>query len=257
MKTYFYKTSLILLSVIALGCSEDDVSDQFDDANGNVAKKLIQRIDVVSSDNPANNINVLLSYTNDRKLNTINNGSDTNIFIYDNNDNLTDITGVSSGGDNLDIEELYNSPYDASETGNVVEYDSNGNPAKIEFFEEEYDFSSNTTFLQIYTAELSYDDAPNPFFFTLESGGIIEVLDDVRLNFAMMPQAPDLVRAKMLLPVKNISQLIYKDESGNIVGTVNVNYTYDDDNYPSSAIVTAVDVEDGEQETLSVTFTYL
>lgn len=246
---------LLSLSLFTLSCSEDSVSDEFDNANGNVQEKLIESISIISAQDSQENKNISLSYTSDGLLNTISDGVETSIFVYDDNDNLSNITG--GGNDNLNIEELYESPYDAFETGEVIQYDDNGNPEKIEFYEEEYDFNSNSYFTKIYTVEISYDNTHNPYFYTLEAGGIIEVLDDVQLNFSMNPQIPEIVQARLLFPVNNPSQLIYKNEEGEIIYTINVNYSYDNENYPTSATVTAVSIQDSEQSTYSAIYQYV
>lgn len=246
---------LLSLSLIALSCSEDSVTDEFDNANGNVQEKLIESISIISAQDSQENKNISLSYTSDGLLNTISDGIETSIFVYDDSDNLSNITG--GGNDNLNIEELYESPYDAFETGEVIQYDDNGNPKKIEFYEEEYDYNTNSYYTKIYTAEISYDNTHNPYFYTLEAGGIIEVLDDVQLNFSMNPQIPEIVQARLLFPVNNPSQLIYKNEEGEIIHTINVNYSYDNENYPTSATVTAVSVQDSEQSTYSAIYQYV
>ena len=246
---------LLSLSLFTLSCSEDSVTDEFDNANGNVQEKLIESISIISAQDSQENKNISLSYTSDGLLNTISDGVETSIFVYDDNDNLSNITG--GGNDNLNIEELYESPYDAFETGEVIQYDDNGNPKEIEFYEEEYDYNTDSYFTKIYTAEISYDNTHNPYFYTLEAGGIIEVLDDVQLNFSMNPQIPEIVQARLLFPVNNPSQLIYKNEEGEIIYTINVNYSYDNENYPTSATVTAVSIQDSEQSTYSAIYQYV
>ena len=246
---------LLSLSLFTLSCSEDSVADEFDNANGNVQEKLIESISIISAQDSQENKNISLSYTSDGLLNTISDGIETSIFVYDDNDNLSNITG--GGNDNLNIEELYESPYDAFETGEVIQYDDNGNPKKIEFYEEEYNYNTDSYYTKIYTAEISYDNTHNPYFYTLEAGGIIEVLDDVQLNFSMNPQIPEIVQARLLFPVNNPSQLIYKNEEGEIIYTINVNYSYDNENYPTSATVTAVSVQDSEQSTYSAIYQYV
>lgn len=246
---------LLSLSFFTLSCSEDSVTDEFDNANGNVQEKLIESISIISAQDSQENKNISLSYTSDGLLNTISDGVETSIFVYDDNDNLSNITG--GGNDNLNIEELYESPYDAFETGEVIQYDDNGNPKEIEFYEEEYDYNTDSYFTKIYTAEISYDNTHNPYFYTLEAGGIIEVLDDVHLNFSMNPQIPEIVQARLLFPVNNPSQLIYKNEEGEIIYTINVNYSYDNENYPTSATVTAVSIQDSEQSTYSAIYQYV
>tara|TARA_R110002033_G_scaffold66981_3_gene117973 strand:+ start:20957 stop:21721 length:765 start_codon:yes stop_codon:yes gene_type:complete len=253
MRKSTYILCLFCVTILAFSCTDDSVSNEFEEANGKVEKKLIQSITIASGQDSQEGGSLQFSYTTDGALNTISNGEDTSIFVYDG----TELANVTGGGDNLNIDELYESPYDAFETGNVLLYDSNGNPKKIEFFEEEYDYNSDTYSTQVYTAELNYDDAHNPFFYTLEAGGIIDVLDGVKLNFSLNPQVPEIVQARMLFPVNNLSQIIYKNEAGETMYTINVNYVYDTDNYATSGTVTAVSIVDGDQSTYAVQFDYV
>jgi hypothetical protein len=254
MKKSIYQICLLGALIMTFSCSDDSVSDEFDNANGNVQEKLISSVTIISAQDPQENRVISLSYTSDGLLNTINNGDETGIFIYNNNDELANITG---GGDNLIIDELYESPYDAYESGDVIVYDDNGNPEKINFLEEEYDYNSDTFITKIYTADISYDETHNPYFYTLEAGGIIEVLDGVQLNFGINPQVPEIVQARMFFPVNNPSQIIYKNEEDEIVYTINANYVYDDENYPTSATITKVSIENSEQHTYTAIFEYI
>jgi hypothetical protein len=247
----------LIVSTISIltSCNEESVSDDFEEVNGDVAVKLMESISVSDAEDSSDNTTVTMYYTNDGKLNTISDGSETNVFVYDNDNKLTRIT---SDGDNLNMEELYESPYDAFDTGEVVEYDDNNNPKKIEFLVEECidDYWCDEYEVKIYTAELSYDDAHNPFYHTFNAGGIIDVLDNVELNFGSS-QSPEIVKVKDLFPMNNLSQIIYKNEEGESLVSLNINFSYDDENYPTSATITAVDIEESEQSVYSVIFTYI
>ena len=247
----------MIVSTISIltSCNEESVSDDFEEVNGDVAVKLMESISVSDAEDSSDNTTVTMYYTNDGKLNTISDGSETNVFVYDNDNKLTRIT---SDGDNLNMEELYESPYDAFDTGEVVEYDDNNNPKKIEFLVEECidDYWCDEYEVKIYTAELSYDDAHNPFYHTFNAGGIIDVLDNVELNFGSS-QSPEIVKVKDLFPMNNLSQIIYKNEEGDPVFSININFSYDDENYPVSANITAVDIEESEQSVSSVSFSYI
>ncbi len=247
----------LIVSTISIltSCNEESVSDDFEEVNGDVAVKLMESISVSDAEDSSDNTTVTMYYTNDGKLNTISDGSETNVFVYDNDNKLTRIT---SDGDNLNMEELYESPYDAFDTGEVVEYDDNNNPKKIEFLVEECidDYWCDEYEVKIYTAELSYDDAHNPFYHTFNAGGIIDVLDNVELNFGSS-QSPEIVKVKDLFPMNNLSQIIYKNEEGEPLVSLNINFSYDDENYPTSATITAVDIEESEQSVSSVIFTYI
>ena len=248
---------LLIVSTISIltSCNEESVSDDFEEVNGDVAVKLMESILVSDTEDSSENTTVTMYYTNDGKLNTISDGSETNVFVYDNDNKLTRIT---SDGDNLNMEELYGSPHDAFDTGKVVEYDDNNNPKKIEFLVEECidDYWCDEYEVKIYTAELSYDDAHNPFYHTFNAGGIIDVLDNVELNFGSS-QSPEIVKVKDLFPMNNLSQIIYKNEEGEPLLSLNINFSYDEENYPTSATITAVDIEESEQSVSSVIFTYI
>ncbi|MGB2338910.1 MAG: hypothetical protein ACPH7I_03395, partial [Flavobacteriaceae bacterium] len=69
--------------------------------------------------------------------------------------------------------------------------------------------------------------------------------------------SPEIVKVKDLFPMNNLSQIIYKNEEGDPVFSININYSYDDENYPVSATITAVDIEESEQSVSSVSFTYI
>jgi hypothetical protein len=57
--------------------------------------------------------------------------------------------------------------------------------------------------------------------------------------------------------MNNLSQIIYKNEEGESLVSLNINFSYDDENYPTSATITAVDIEESEQSVSSVIFTYI
>ncbi|WP_282053871.1 hypothetical protein [Maribacter luteus] len=253
MRKTIYSFSLFCASMLALSCSDDSASDDFEEVNGNVEQKLIKSMSLVSAQDSDENESIVLSYNTNGSLNTITTGDDTSIFVYEN----SELTNISGGGDTFNMEELYESPYDAFETGDVLEYDENGNPELLEFREDEYDYDMDDYVTKLYTAELVYDDAPNPFYYTLQAGGLIDVLDGVQLNFSVNPQLPEIVQARLLFPVNNLSQIIYKDEEGEIVYTINANFVYDEDNYPTSATVTAVSSDYDDQDTFTTTFTYV
>ena len=250
------KLLYLFLTVLIVACSSDSVSEEFDNTNGNVQEKLISSIALISNQDSQENGVISLSYNSDGSLNTINNGTETQIFIYNDNNELTNVSG---GGDNLNILELYESPYEVFETGEVVVYDDNANPQDIEFYEEEevYDNETGSYYYvtKIYTAEITYDNTHNPYFYTLEAAGIIEVLDGVQLDIGVNAQLPEIVQARMFFPLNNPSQINYKNEEGQILFTTNANYVYDDENYPTSATIT--NVKNDEVTTYSAIFQYV
>ncbi|WP_282112328.1 hypothetical protein [Maribacter stanieri] len=244
---------LLLLSSIAVinfSC-EKSTSEEFEDVNGNVETKLITSIDVMSVEDPDESNNILFSYNGDLRLTSIYDGTETTNFTYEDG-NLSNVTG---NGDNGNVEELYESPYDAFETGQVEEYDENGNPSVLQFIEYDYDYMTGEEEVVYYTAEISYDNKPNPFYKTAEAAGMIDVLDQIKLNFAAAPQAEEILRAKALFPNNNPSQIVYKNAEGEIEYTINLSYTYDGD-YPTAATVSSVSADGGDNVTYLTTFTY-
>jgi len=252
MKNLTYLLLMISGVLLTVSCN-DSTTDEFEEANGNVENKLIKSISTISAQNSEENINVSLTYDSDNRLSTITDGNDISIFVFDNG-NLSSITGP---GENFNIEDLSQSPYDAFETGQVLEYDSKGNPIKVLFFEEEYNDATGEYENIELTAEITYDDEHNPYFYTLEAAGIIEILDDIELNFSLIPQSSEIVQARALFPVSNPSKIVYKDELGAIVYIVIVDYVYDNDDYPTSATVTASSIVDNEVGVYTITYQYI
>ena len=249
------KLQITLLTVLAvfMSCSEDSATDEFNAANQNASVKLITNLSVVSAQDASENQSVTINYNGNNQVANITDGVETSFLVYDNN-NLTNVTGE---GETLNVEELYQSPYDAFETGEVLQYDSNMNPVSIRFLEEEFDFVANTMSVVEYFAEIEYDATPNPFFYTLEAAGIIDVLDNVDLNFSMDVQAPEIVQARLLLPTNNIKKITYKDEDLTPIYQIVANYVYDAQNYPSTGTVTSTDLEDDSVSVYTTTFTYM
>ncbi|SHI46845.1 hypothetical protein [Pseudozobellia thermophila] len=248
-----FKKQLILLALITgfnYSCDKS-TSDEFEEVNGHVETRLLSAISVVSAQDSYENSNVLFLYDGENKLTTVTKDNDTGIFSYDNGE----LANVTSGGGNLSIEELYQSPYDAFEYGEVMEYDDNGNPYILKFIEERYNYMSGNMEPYYYTAQVTYDDKPNLFYKTMEAGGLIDVMDGVRLNFSIAPQSQDIVKAKALFFNNNPSQIIYKNEEGEVEYVVNISYVYDGD-YPTSATVTSAYTDGGETNTYTVSFSY-
>ncbi|WP_396632760.1 hypothetical protein [Maribacter sp. R86514] len=251
MKTFNQLLVLSSIAVFNFSC-EKSTSEEFEEVNGNVETKLISAIDVASAEDSEDSANILFSYNNDLQLTSIFDGTETTNFTYEDGD-LSNVTG---NVDNGNVEELYESPYDAFETGQIEEYDDNGNPSVIKFIEYDYDYMTGEEEVVYYTAEISYDDKPNPFYKTAEAAGMIAVLDQIKLNFAEAPQAEEIVRAKALFPNNNPSQVVYKNEEGEIEYTINMSYTYDGD-YPTAATVSSASADGSDSETYLTTFTYV
>lgn len=252
MKKISYLAATVLVSLLTANC-EDSVSDDFEDANGDVVEKFIQSVAIVPGQDFEVDANIVASYDTDGVLTSVTDGDDTVTFAHANGE----LTSIQGSSDPLNVEELYQSPHNAFEVGEVIAYDDNNNPKTIRFFEEESDSETDQVVIKEYTAEISYDDTPNPYFFTLQAGGIIDALDNVQLNLSAVPQAPEIVQARVLFPVNNISKIVYKDEEGETIDTVTAAYVYDKDNYPTSATITIVSSEEPGQLQYSATFKYV
>lgn len=248
-RIYVFALGLLLLT----GCN-NSVSDDFDDVNGNVKEKRLKQVSVVSTQNSEDNKSIYLTYDGEQRLSSITDGSDTSVLVYKDG-KLSDITGQNSSVFN--IEELYESPYNAFKEGDVLEYDENGNPYKIMFYYERYNYDTWESEVFEYTAEVTYDDVHNPYFYTLESAGIIEILDKVQLNFSAVPQSPEIVQAKLLFPKNNPSKILYRNEKGEPVYQMDAEYVYDEQDYPTSATVVATSLEDDETSVFTANFLYV
>ena len=229
--------SLLVLSCVALlnSCSKS-ASDEFKDANGNVEKKLIKTIRIVSGQETYENRIITFSYDSSNRLTLVNDGEASSQFNYANGE----LKQVSGSSHLTNVEDFYQSPLDAFEKGAVMEYDNKGNPIKLSVLDRRGE-GDNIELIE-FIAEISYDSQPNPYYYTMDSAGIIDALDKINLNFSTTPQSQELVKARTLLFVNNPSKLVYKGIDGNIIYNVEIDYTYDDDKYPESATVTAIDM---------------
>ena len=107
----------------------------------------------------------LLIYDANNRVSSITDGTETSLLVYENNQ----LANVTEGGETMNVEDLYESPYDAFETGEVINYDNNGNPQNLRFYETEYDWETNSDVTTEYRAEIIYDAKPNPYFYTLQA----------------------------------------------------------------------------------------
>ena len=233
------KLTILLFSVLLMlgSCSKESASDEFEQANGKVAEKLITRMDVLSAQDPNENTSLFINYDSKNRVSSINNGTDSNILVYEDDQLVT----ISGGSEPFRTSELYQTPYDIFQFGEVVEYDSNKNPSIIRLLDEDYDGKINE-----FKVDITYDPTPNPFFYTLKAAGIIDVLDGVQFNLSMSPQSPDLIQSRKLLPLNNIKQIVVTDvERGEINFQLVADYVYDEDDYPISATFTTLTPDSG------------
>lgn len=253
MKKLKYVFAIVLGTTLMIGCSSS-ASEDFEDVNGQIKKKRLKSISAINKDANPDTVTAQFTYDSNNKLINISGsrGTETALINYNNNGSTIEVSNGNNVSESLTIEELYKSPYEVYETGEVLEYDSNKNPSKILFKQTEYDFNTNTYYIENYTAEMFYDEKPNLYFSTLEAAGIIDILDGVELSFGINPQAPEVIKAKALFPVNNLIKIIYKDADSKIIGTLNIDYTYDADGYVVKGSGTAI----SQNESLNTEITY-
>jgi len=236
------KILLFVLFASIISCNSDD---GFKDANGNAAKRYLTK----ATTNGTNFSNVsTVTYDANKKVLTASDGETIKSFIYTNNGDLDRIVG---GGESLFSSEVLGVIHDAYEIGKVLQYDSKGNPTVLELI----DYDDYYGEMNIYTATISYDDKPFMFYYTMEAAGIVKVLKDTRLNFSSVPSSPQIVMAKMLLPVNNPIRAIIRDDNNVEKARVDVTYSYDSTNYPTSSNV--VSNSGNEVNQYTVNYEYL
>ncbi|WP_298999495.1 hypothetical protein [uncultured Tenacibaculum sp.] len=232
MKNLKYVFAIGLGMTLLTACSSS-ASDDFEEINEGAKKKRLKTITATNQENET--MTAQFMYNSENKLvslsGTDNEGGAT-LINYKNDGNTIAVSEGGSTSESFSIEKLYESPYEAYETGEVLEYDSNKNPSKVLFRQEVYDWETDTYSIENYIAEMFYDENPNMYFSTLEAAGIIDILDGVDINFGINPQAAEIVKARALFPVNNLTKVIYKDADDNIKGTLTIDYTYDEDGYP-------------------------
>lgn len=240
MKKNFFLAALLCGSVL-ISCSSDDSSD-----NLSSNARYIKTVNVIDSENGFNQT-WTVNYDTDGRVKNITDGIELSTMVYNENNQLTTITGDSEP---FSMSELYQAPYDGYEFGEVLNYDSNGNPKKLRLFSRDYE----GTIEEEYVSDIYYDTQTNPFLHTLNKAGILEVLDNIDLNFSSVPTAQELIVAKVLLPVNNPKRFVVKTLSGEVKTETVANYVYNSDGYPTSATFTTTN-EDGVS-VASATYTY-
>lgn len=245
MKKYIYFLPLIAAFVLSSCSKSSTLEEDFEDANGEVVEKLLKQVRYDNTDQYAEDVTLQFGYNGQSRLSSVSDSDNTRFFNYNTDGALTSITGSDEP---FEISELYQAPYDAFEEGDVLEYDDNSNPSKIEIFET----SNYNDEEEMLIAEISYDSKPNPFFYTLKAGGIIDVLNSVDLDFGIT--SPSIIKAYKLLPLNNVSSIIIKNLTGQIQSEVHFDSTYDEDGYASNTTVTFLD-SDGTS-TSYITYSY-
>jgi hypothetical protein len=251
MKNLKYVFAIGLGMTLLTACS-NSASDDFDEINGGVKKKRLKT--VAATNQESETITTQFMYNAENKLISVSgtNGTDATLVNYSNDGNAIKVAEDNDPSESLSIEELYKSPYNVYETGEVLEHDSNKNPSKVLFKHRVYNWETGNYIIENYTAEMFYDNKPNVYFSTLEAAGVIEILDGVDVSFGVNPQASEIIKARRLLPLNNVTKIIYKDADDNVEGTLTIDYTYDSDGYPLTGKGVAV----GGKESVTINTTY-
>lgn len=226
---------LVLVGIgTLLSCEKaSTVEEEFEIINGEVKEKLISKLE--GRDAYGESVNVIFNYDGQNRLSSISDGNETTTFTYNSGGELISaVTRDFPGGEPslLTFSELYQAPYDVFDNGEVLEHDSNGNPSKILVFEDGYNSAT-------LTGDIFYDSKPNPFFYTIKSSMMLDVLDKTRFNFGY--QSPEIIKARALLPNNIIKGMIFKDSEGITISELQFSYSYDDDDYPVQADIFILD----------------
>lgn len=238
-----FMAAFAAVALMALASCSDDSSDS-NNNTGEDAKMYIKTISTTTSE--GENSTLTVNYDAAGRVTSATDGEETSFFAYEDGD----LKNVSGSGDVLSVPNLLSTPQDAYEVGDVLDYDSHGNPIKVLIYERDWDGSIYAQ----YTGDITYDSYSNPYYYTLEAAGIIKVLDGLDLNFSLTPQSQELIKAKLLLPANNPKKVVIKDEAGATVKTITTDYIYMSDGYPAQATTT----ETSEYGTwiYSTTYTY-
>lgn len=237
MKTHCFSFIVILAVLFSVGCKKS-TQDEFNNANGITNEKYIQRVEIFSSITIENK-SYTVNYDGSNRVSSITDGSQSRFFNYSSDNALMN---VSDGNKPFIINDLYQSPYDAFETGDVLEYDIKGNPIRIQVYENGY--NSN-----LLTGEIIYDGNPNPFFYTIKATGLIDVIDHVDLN--LNSTSTNIIKARLLLPYNNVIGAIFKDSQGNTKYEVHAQFQYNTFNYPITASVNTISPDGSKNYTIN------
>lgn len=230
-KIIYFLISLFL--VLSISCKKS-TNDQFEEANKNIKERLLSKVVTTSSDEIVNDATYNFNYDGNNRISSISDGEENSFFTYDANTNK--LTKISTSSDPLIMSDLYKSPYDLFEDGNVNTYDKNGNPQEVVVYQEDY------LGRHILHGTITYDPNPNPFYYTIKAGGLIDVMDQIDFDFGT-PTSPTLVKANKMLPLNNFKSMIFKNEQGETESEIHFNTTYDVDGYATYTTVTNLSKE--------------
>lgn len=231
-----------ILALIILSACSKSTEDEFDAVNGDVSKKYITRLQINDSNTGETTV-YIVNYGDADVVTSITDGSNTAFLNYGNSGG--GLNTVTDNDETFDIDELYQAPYDAFEKGDVLEYDSRGNPKKIEVYKDGYGS-------EILIGTINYEPTPNAFFYTLKAAGAIEVMDRVDLDLGI--GNPLIIKARKLFPNNNIKSMIFRDLAGITRYEVQINYNYNQYDYPTTATISTYSQD--ESNSYSVIYTY-
>lgn len=231
MKNKFLSALAVVSFFAFTGCSDDDSSETL----SNTTKRYIESLEVTSAEDVTKNRSLFITYDAEGRVNSATDNTDTILFTY----NGTALTNITGGGEDVIMDDVTTTVYDGYEFGEVLDYDNEGNPISLRLFTR---YEWDNTIEASYVATVTYDQNPNPYFYTLEAAGLIEVLDNVDLNFSMTPESEQLIKAKLLLPVNNATKVVIRDEDTQEVREeLTAVYQYNSASYPTSATITEKD----------------
>ena len=107
------------------------------------------------------------------------------------------------------------------------------------------------------TAIITYDNAPNPYFYTLDAAGLIDAMNLIDVSFSLNALPEELVKFRNLFPNNNPSRIVGINEEGDTTAVVDISYNYDEDNYPTSSNTVVNDIKHDETQTFVTTYTYV
>lgn len=220
---------LISISIIFYSCEKNSLDEGFENANPNVKEKLIKQIDLIFDDWQKAEGTIRINYNQENKITSIASEKNTHFFYYNKDGDLILFKDDSEDFliDDL-FKEIGDSAVAAYTWGDVLRYDSNGNPEEVELLKGSFDYHFSG--IEEYSiAYISYDPIPNPFYYTLKAGGIIDVLDNIYLNFGYGPK--ELILAKDILPFNFPNQILVKNIHGATEFQYHFDNTIDEDDY--------------------------
>lgn len=237
----FYTIYLLSFSMLFFSCS-DSTEDEFEEVNEDAAELYLEKI-VIELPNNEGTETVNINYDQDGKVSSGNN-SDGAVFL--NYQESGDLNSYTDNNETISMSEFYQAPYDAFEVGQILSYYDNGNVENIEVIDDT-SYPEQTLY-----GTITYDTNPSAYFYTLKAAGILDVLDSVDLNFGL--QAEEIIKARNFLPYNNITSMIFENAEGLTQYEVHIDYTYNSDNYPIAAIITATSTE--STDVTEITYTY-